>query len=107
MLHAPTLPAPGGATEKHATRRALFARLAPYASILLAILAITLIWLDAFDDIFLADDRTHLQRIVVAGFLTAILLPLALLISDMRKALRGRAMPPRPRCAPAPNSSLS
>jgi signal transduction histidine kinase/CheY-like chemotaxis protein/HPt (histidine-containing phosphotransfer) domain-containing protein len=87
MSDAPTLPAPGGATEKRAPRRAVFALFAPYASILLAILAVTLIWLDAFDDIFLADDRTHLQRIVVAAFLTAILLPLALLIVKYEKGL--------------------
>jgi signal transduction histidine kinase/CheY-like chemotaxis protein/HPt (histidine-containing phosphotransfer) domain-containing protein len=87
MFQAPTLSAPGGATEKHAPRRALFARLAPYASVLLAILAIALIWLDAFDDIFLADDRTQLQRILVAAFLTAILLPLAFLIIRYEKGL--------------------
>src|SRR5882757_1583565 len=87
MLQAPTMPAPGGATEKRAPSRALFARFAPYASILLAILAIALIWLDAFDDIFLADDRTHLQRILVAAFLTAILLPLAFLIIKYEKGL--------------------
>src|ERR1700738_5179657 len=87
MFHAPALPAPGGATEEHAPRRTLFARLAPYASILLTILAITLTWLGAFDDIFLADDRTHLQRILAAAFLTAILLPLAFLIIKYEKGL--------------------
>jgi signal transduction histidine kinase/DNA-binding NarL/FixJ family response regulator len=87
MSDAPTLPAPEGATEKRAPRRALFARFAPYASILLAILVITLIWFDAFDDIVLADDRTHLQPILVAAFLTAILLPLALLIIKYEKGL--------------------
>jgi signal transduction histidine kinase/CheY-like chemotaxis protein/HPt (histidine-containing phosphotransfer) domain-containing protein len=65
----------------------LFARLAPYASILLAILAIMLIWVDALDDIFLAADRTHLQRILAAAFLTAILLPLAFLIIKYEKGL--------------------
>jgi signal transduction histidine kinase/DNA-binding response OmpR family regulator len=87
MSQAPTLSAPGGATEQHAPRRALFARLAPYASILLAILAIMLIWVDALDDIFLAADRTHLQRILAAAFLTAILLPLAFLIIKYEKGL--------------------
>jgi signal transduction histidine kinase/DNA-binding response OmpR family regulator len=65
----------------------LFARLAPYASVLLTIFAIALIWLDAFDDILLADDRTHLQRALVAAFLTAILLPLAFLIIKYEKGL--------------------
>jgi signal transduction histidine kinase/CheY-like chemotaxis protein/HPt (histidine-containing phosphotransfer) domain-containing protein len=87
MFQAPTSSAPGGATEKYAPRRALLARFAPYASILLAILAITLIWADVLDDIFLADERTHLQRIAIAAFLTAILLPLAFLITKYEKGL--------------------
>jgi signal transduction histidine kinase/CheY-like chemotaxis protein/HPt (histidine-containing phosphotransfer) domain-containing protein len=65
----------------------LFARFAPYASVLLAVIAVTLIWVDALDDIFLADDRTHLQRILVAAFLTTILLPLAVLIIKYEKGL--------------------
>ena len=87
MPHAPTSLAPGGATERHAPKRTLSARLAPYASILLAILAIALIWLDTLDHIFQADGGPHLQRILVAAVLTAILLPLALLIIKYEKGL--------------------
>src|SRR4051794_36613384 len=87
MPHAPTSPAPGGATERHAPKRALFARLAPYASILLAILAIALIWLDTLEHVFLADGGPHLQRIFMAGVLPAFLLPLALLIIKYEKGL--------------------
>ena len=87
MPQASTSPAPGGATEKRAPERALAARLAPYASILLAFLAIALIWVDALDHVFLADDGPHLQRILVAAFLTAILLPLGILIIKYEKGL--------------------
>src|SRR5207244_10728286 len=87
MSQPPTLSAPGGATERRAPRRALFTRLAPYASILLAILAIMLIWADALGDILLADERTHLQRILMAAFLTAILLLLAFLLLKYAQGL--------------------
>jgi len=42
-------------------------------------------------NIFLADHRTHLQRILAAAFLTAILLPLAFLIIKYEKGLARRA----------------